>query len=175
MTRFRNDLTADYVRGLLFYDPETGILTWKVNRAPRGKIGQEAGTINSNGSRSIGIGGKLYYAHRLAWLIVTGDWPPEQIDHKHWNPQDNRWETIRAATHSENLFNQRVSKSNKCGVKGIYKRADCNRWAAFIQKNKKTYYLGLFKTQAEAAAAYQAAAIRLHGKFAHHAICGGPS
>lgn len=168
MPRYRNDLTADQVRSLLSYDPETGLLTWMVNRRGRyGRVGEKAGTINSNGSLSIGINGKMYYAHRLAWLIMTGEWPPEQIDHKRLDPQDNRWESIRSATHSDNLFNQRVSKANKCGIKGVHKRTDCNRWTAFIAKNRKTYYLGLFKTAEEAAAAYQEAATRLHGDFAH--------
>ena len=163
----RNDLTAEYVRSILAYDQNTGILMWKVSRPPRGKKGQEAGITNGQGSRSIGIRRRMYFAHRLAWLIMTGEWPPAQIDHKNGIPTDNRWENLRAATHSQNKCNQRVNKSNKAGIKGVHKRKDCNRWAAFIQINRKTHYLGLFKTADAAKAAYEQAALRHHGDFAH--------
>lgn len=167
--RYRKDLTAEYVRSLLDYDPDTGILTWKVRRGGRGKIGREAGCIyTADGRRAIGIDGHIYQAYRLAWLIMTGDWPTEQIDHKYGDPGDNRWENIRAATHSQNLANQRIRKTNKSGIKGVYRRKDCRRWTAFIHVNGQTRYLGLFKTKEEAAATYQQAAKQYFGDFAHY-------
>lgn len=48
--------------------------------------------------------------------------------------------------------------------KGVYKKR--SRWAARIAVNGETTWLGTFKTEEEAARAYDAAAKRLHGEFA---------
>lgn len=161
------DLSAKYVRTLLRYNKRTGELRWKVSRPPRAKKGALAGCQCTDGYWRIGIDGAMYLAHRIVWLIVTGKFPSDQIDHRHGKTHSLKWKELRQATHTENLHNQRVSKSNECGIKGVHKRKDCNRWTAFIQAHKKVHYLGLFKTCEEAAAAYKDAALRLHGEFAH--------
>ena len=70
-----NDLTAARLRELLSYDPETGLFRWKINQRPE-RAKDPAGTINKRlGYVVIQVGGKLRYAHRLAWLYCTGAWP----------------------------------------------------------------------------------------------------
>jgi hypothetical protein len=165
-TKPRNDLSPSYVKALLAYDPIKGELRWKVNRRPRGKRGALAGCRRKDGYLVIGIDGKMYLGHRIAWVIMKGRWPSEQIDHKNENPRDLRWESLRSATHGQNLQNIKVYKSNTSGFKGVYHHSSCARWGAMISVNKKKHHLGLFKTPEEASEAYKKAAKKLHGKFA---------
>lgn len=72
-------LTQCRLRELLSYDPDRGIFVWRVKAARNTIIGSEAGRISSGGYREIGVGGRLYFAHRLAWLYVHGEWPSKVI------------------------------------------------------------------------------------------------
>ncbi|MGH6866844.1 MAG: HNH endonuclease [Methyloceanibacter sp.] len=106
-----------------WYDPETGELTWKVDRAHNARAGQRAGACcfarraYRRGYRKVGIDGRQYLEH-VAWLIVNGDWPAEQIDHKNGDPLDNRLANLRLATHSENKRNSGPYRNNTSGYKG---------------------------------------------------------
>src|SRR4029077_10974117 len=158
----------EYIRALLSYNSKTGTLRWKMDRPPRGKKGQIAGCRQGGKHhyRLIGIDKRTYYAHILAWVIKTGAWPKEQIDHKSTDNSDNSWKNLREASHGQNKQNQTINKNNTSGYKGVYKHNNCNRWGAMIQCNLKKRHLGLFKTPQEASQAYQKAAIELHGDFA---------
>ena len=80
-------LTQDRLKELLHYDPDTGVFTWIQKPAPRGRaiIGSVAGGLKQHGYITIGINQREYYAHRLAWLYVYGEWPEDQIDHINHN------------------------------------------------------------------------------------------
>jgi hypothetical protein len=141
---------------LLFYDQETGSFTNKVT----GKRLCE----NSKRYAFIRVDGKSYLAHRLAWLIVTGDWPISHIDHADLDQKNNAFSNLREATRSQNLSNCRVKSHNRLGIKGV--RRDRHRFKAQITVNRKNNYLGSFGTAEEAQAAYLAAAKRAVGEFA---------
>lgn len=98
-------ITAGEARALLAYDPETGALTWRVDRPPRAKSGAAAGYDAGHGYRKVSIGGRRYYAHRIAVLLVTGDWPTGVVDHLNGLRSDNRWCNLRVVTQRENLRN----------------------------------------------------------------------
>jgi hypothetical protein len=68
-------LTAERLREVLDYNPETGVFTWKVRTSIRVVAGKVAGSVGKRGYLIIGVGGRNYYAHRLAWLHMTGEWP----------------------------------------------------------------------------------------------------
>jgi len=53
----------------------------------------------------IGLLGKRYYAHRLAWLYVYGVWPDGDTDHINRNKHDNRIANLRSCSRSENMLN----------------------------------------------------------------------
>src|SRR5712664_3026918 len=112
-------LTAERLRELLNYDPETGIFRWDVVRRGCG-IGKEAGTSVSAGYRQISIDRRAYSEHRLARLYVHGHWPLDEIDHINGVRDDNRLSNLRQATRSENAQNQRRAQSrSKIGILGV--------------------------------------------------------
>lgn len=164
----RRDLSAEQVRELLDYEPTTGIFRWRVQRG-RYRVGTIAGRLNSVGYLQIMINQRNYYAQRIAWLHVHGEWPPAEIDHANCIPADNRIANLRLATRSTNQANTPPSRANTSGFKGVsFFRRD-RKWIARITKDGQGYYLGLFATAEEAHAAYCVAAVRLFGEFARAA------
>lgn len=160
-------LTQERLRALLNYDPETGLFTYKVTRGPM-KAGTTAGTKEPMwGHIRIIIARKHYFAHRLAWLWMTGEWPAAQIDHANLVSDDNRWTNLRAATGTQNRANTRTHKNNLVGVKGV--RRSRQKWRAQIAINRTTINVGTFDTKEQAAAAYAAKARELYGEFARAA------
>lgn len=166
--KYLTDLTQEYVKSILHYDPITGLWTWLVDDWGRVK-GAIAGSTSDNGYIQITINGKKYKAHRLAWLYVTGEWPKTEIDHDDTNTKNNKWENIREATGTENCYNYPVKVTNKLGVKGVH-RVKNGRYKAQIQINKIKIYLGRFDTLEEAQAAHDNAANKHQGEFVHTSI-----
>src|SRR5690349_20811660 len=117
------NLTPDKVRQVLSYDAITGQFTWRVSKGLRVRAGGNAGFVAQGANTGyviIGIDGRQYRAHRLAWFYVTGEWPPDEIDHINGNRADNRWANLRPATVAENQRNRAKSKRNTSGYKGVY-------------------------------------------------------
>lgn len=162
-------LTAERLREVLDYDPETGIFTWSLT--PRSGItaGGVAGTPNALGYIVIRIDRGRYQAHRLAWLYVTGVWPTAEIDHKNCTSNDNRFANLREAGRSQNIANSRRRSDNTSGFKGVTFHKASGKWHAKIWKDQKEISLRYYNTPEEAHAAYVAAATQLQGEFARSA------
>ena len=98
----------------------------------------------------------------LARLLMQ---PPEglQVDHINGDTLDNRRMNLRICTPAENRRNS-VRGDGK--FKGV---AQCTRytWMAYITKDGARFHLGTFTAPEKAAAAYNGAAIVLHGRFAN--------
>lgn len=161
-------LSADRLRDLLSYDPETGQFRWRVSRGTA-KAGNVAGTTRLDGYVVIRLLGKLYYAHRLAWLYMTGEWPSDLLDHRDLEPGDNRWATLRLADKSKNSLNTGVKSTNSTGFKGVSVHRKSGKYRAQIVVAKVRHHLGLHDTAEQAHQAYVAAAERLAGEFARAA------
>jgi hypothetical protein len=160
-------LTADYLREVLDYNPETGEFRWKRHMSNRRGAGQEAGCICSrSGYRLIGIKGVVHKANRLAWLYVHGEWPDRFVDHINGKTGDDRIANLRLATHQENLCNRGRQKNNRSGYKGVCLHKPSQKWHARINSKGRQHYLGIFNTPEEAHQAYSLAAQQLHGDFA---------
>lgn len=166
MAQGKSTLTHARLQELLDYDPQTGIFTWKKPTGRRVKVGQIAGCDIGSGHLVIRIDTRAYCYHRLAWLYVTGEWPPQEIDHKDRNPGNNRFDNLRLATHAQNLKNQRKPKNNTSGFKGVKLDKRNGRWIARITMEYKDVHIGCFATAEEAAKAYDDAALKHFGEFA---------
>jgi hypothetical protein len=158
-------ITAERLRELLHYDPETGVFTYRMPRK-RIRVGGVAGYARSDGYRRITLDRQFDYAHRLAWLYMTGEWPLADVDHKNGDPSDNRWTNLRQATTTQNLANSRKPANNTSGYKGACWDAEKRKWLASIKVNGRTKFLGRFNCPAEAHRVYVEAAKKLHGEFA---------
>lgn len=95
----KRDLTAERLREVLHYDPETGIFTWLIKPRRDMPVGSQAGCINPEKHPHIAIGIRRtsYSAHHLAWLYITGDWPIGNVAHKNGDGHDNRWANLSLA------------------------------------------------------------------------------
>jgi len=154
------------LRELLHYDPETGVLTNRVLRGRKAKVGAVAGVPNSLGYLVVRIDSANYLAHRIAWAIQTGKWPPEQVDHVNTHRSDNRWINLREANNSENNRNRGPQKNNMLGLKGVYFDKERGLFIAKIKLSGKSVWLGRFNCPAAAHFAYVIKASELHGEFA---------
>lgn len=150
-------LTAERLREVLHYEPETGAFTWLVRSGGRSTVGSRAGYVDpSTGYWKLRVAGRNHYAHRLAFIYMTGSAPTEQVDHINRDRADNKWTNLREADRSLNMRNTGASRRNKLGVKGV-QQVSASSFRASIYRDGKTHRLGCFPTIEQAAAAYAGA------------------
>ena len=138
-------ITYERLKELLHYSPDSGIFTWKLSTARCIKPGDIAG-CKSLGYIRIRIDGKIYQAHRLAWLYHYGEWPKYGLDHINRIKDDNRIENLRDVDQYENMRNTGNPSDNTSGIKGISWHKKANKWMARIAVNGKDKHLGLYKS-----------------------------
>jgi hypothetical protein len=127
---------------VLRYDAESGQFFWINQWSRSGKI---AGSLQPTGYIAIGVGGRKYLAHRLAWLFTYGVWPTGILDHKDRNKTNNKISNLRDTNQSVNQLNREPKP-----MRGVSYHQ--GRWKA----RKAGKYIGMFSTPEEAAAAYEA-------------------
>lgn len=144
---------ASFIKEHLEYNPESGNLLWK--KSPKCKIPPDkiAGTKNPLGYTVIKIKGKLYLAHRIAWLLHAGEWPKALIDHINGDPADNRIKNLRLATKRLNAQNQKIHRSGKV-LLGASPVKNSKKFSVQVVHSKKRHYVGIFNSKEEAHNAY---------------------
>lgn len=168
--KMRNDITAEFARSVLNYDPESGLFTKKprhdMSTAWNSRCANKAcGVRMAHGYISIRINNRPYLAHRLAWLVTHGEWPAQLIDHINGDRSDNRLCNLREATHTQNRFNAGKWGHNKSGFKGVSFHPFSGLWRARVSVNRKDVCLGYFHTKEEAHAVYQRRVAEFHSEF----------
>jgi hypothetical protein len=106
---------------------------------------------------------KRIYLHRF--LLNIQD-PKIFVDHINGNTLDNRKSNLRLCNNSENLYNRKQNKRNKSGYKGVHLNKNTNLWQAKITVDRKTVYIGEYKSVELAAQAYNTAAKKYFKEFA---------
>jgi len=87
-------------------------------------------------------------------------------DHINGDGLNNCRSNLREATHAENMRNSRRRVDSTSGFKGVSWESYTSKWRAFISIDGKRRFLGRFSDPEEAARAFDAAAIEVHGPFA---------
>ena len=171
------ELTHEYLKQCIDYNPETGDFKWKIT---------EAGNIYGNNAFCVHIGrnndislrsvilGKPYMTNRLIVFWMTGYMPsPNRVV----MPIDNnalnlKWGNIKVGNRSDACIKKR--NNGMLASKGVYFHKQHNKYYSNITINGKQKFLGLFKTEAEAHEAYMKAARKHYGELANdgyeHAI-----
>ena len=156
----QHQFSQSRLKELLHYDQATGIFRWITNRKGGPRAGDIAGKSLTNGYLRIGVDGKLYYAHRLAFFYMTGRWP-DQIDHFSGDRIDNRWCNLRESDFTMNAQNRRTANpSNRVGLLGV--TINKKAFVAQISVGRKTIYLGSFNSAKDAHDAYIKMKRKLH-------------
>lgn len=173
-------LKADFETGRLFWLPRTpDLFLSNVKRTAEHSCriwntryaNQEAMTcIIANGYRTGNIFAHDYYAHRVLWLLYTGDWPVDQIDHIDGNRINNSIINLRMVSNVENHKNMKMNKRNTSGVHGVFWAKHAGKWRASIKIDDYNKHLGYFESIEDAAIARKSAEIEYgfhenHGRF----------
>ena len=162
-------MNQEFLKQCLFYNKDNGEFVWRYRHSTPENINatnayKPAGFIKL-GYRQIGLNGKVYMAHRLAWIFYYGVNPDDMIDHINGNRLDNRIENLRLCTPQQNQWNRSKSVKNTSGFKGVSYEKKNKKWRARIKIDGGNKCLGLYQTKQEAADAYNSYAKKIHGEF----------
>lgn len=173
------DWLLSYYKERIDIDPEEGILRWKVKPTNQwGELGnlREDGRIGSrrNGRAMLQVVDPTTKkrhsrsATHIAWFLYYGTWPDRIVDHINRNPHDDRKANLRLVTAGQNSANCTKRKIASSRYKGVswWKKKQC--WKAYIGKpgGGTELYIGMFRTEDEAAAAYNCIAREWYGPYA---------
>lgn len=142
-------MNLDDLKQQLYYDPLSGDF-FRLKTFRTVKAGDVAGTVVTLSKHCkqyvrVGVFGKYFPAHRLAFFYMLGQWPTEDIDHINQDSLDNRWENLRECSHAENGRNQKKYQNNTSGRTGIRQR-ESGKWRARIFIKGKHINLGTFSS-----------------------------
>lgn len=143
-------LNQKRLKEVLIYEPTSGLFS----RVGPGKA--KVGSLDGTGYIHIGVDGKVYKAHRLAFLFMTGSFPVE-VDHIDGQSNNNKWNNLRGVTRSGNMMNAKRPNTNTSGVVGVHWNKIDRKWKAQIQVEGKYKYLGPFAAFFDAVCARKSA------------------
>lgn len=125
------------------FDYIDGNLYWKVKRRGSTKIGDNAGSVDSNGYKKVTYMNNEYYAHRIIWEMHNGSIPKcMQIDHINHDRSDNSIFNLRLVSSKVNSKNRSKSKANKSGFTGVYSHR--GKWRVRIRVDGKLKCFGVY-------------------------------
>lgn len=141
-------LTQEQLKEALSYNSETGVFYRCVAHKDK-----KVGSVNGGGYVLIRVMGKLYSAHRLAWMYIHGEFPSGQIDHIDGDKTNNRISNLRDFTATENAINSTTNNNHSTGVKGVIWVKFANSWRTAISVGGKHRHFGYYRDFDEAVCA----------------------
>lgn len=169
MMKHKDLPTPQYLRQVLDYDPDSGVLTWKERPKEMFDHGQRRHSWNSRwagkpafkkgelGYMRGSVAGKKLLAHRVIWAMHYDRWPDKQIDHVNRDRSDNRIENLREVDAAGNARNHSVRADNTSGQTGVTWSSRRSKWIVRVGKT----FVGYFFDLNEASDARRAAAEKL--------------
>lgn len=153
----------DLMRERLSYDPDTGALTYSNKAKGNKRAGDKVGCLDRHGYIKVMFQGKMYYAHRMVWMMINGRLPNGLIDHINGNKVDNRIDNLRESSKSQNGANSELAlRGGK--LRGTT-RLKNGKFQSQMKCEGKTYYLGTYSTREDARTAYEFASILVFKEF----------
>lgn len=148
--------SQEYLKSILYYDEESGLLTWKSRPLEHFKELRSCNSWNSQKANKIAGGERttpsgytykrvvidqvVYRYHRVIWKMVYGE-EVNLLDHIDGDATNNRVNNLRASSHSLNGKNTRLHKHNKSGIMGVNFLTDSGMWQVRIKNMQETIHL----------------------------------
>ena len=162
--QFKPKIIPEDIGDFIDYNPETGVLTNKVDRGQRIKKDQVTGCKGKFYTHII-FRWLNYPAHRVCYFLHTGVDPKEMyVDHIDGDGHNNKFSNLRLVTKKENSRNSKRPSNNSSGVTGVTWHKLKSKWQAQVCDNYKIKHLGTFDNFEEAVAVRIAAEHRFYGK-----------
>ena len=154
--------------GMVKYSPLSGDMYWKekppterdATRWNARYAGRLCGTIDDKGYRRIlfRFDGTVFRirAHRLAWFIVHGKFPDDEIDHINQNKLDKTIANLRDVQRIVNQRNGTRKGNNTSGVPGVTWHKQNKKWCAQANVLGIHYHIGSYAEISDAERAVKA-------------------
>ena len=156
----------EVVNHFIRYEPETGLMYWKINVSRYMKAGKLLGYVDKAGYRKVKFLGTNYAQHRLAWFLHYKTDPKLMlIDHIDGNKSNNKITNLRLVNHSQNRVNTGIRSNNKTGVVGVSFCKKSNRYRARVDLNGERIYQKYFDSFQAASDARNAVASEVFGEY----------
>lgn len=168
-SRVKPKITDEEIKAAVSYDPETGNFVRLRPTEGRWKAGTIQGHLSESGYWRLSINGVHLQAHRVAFFLMMGHWPQNEIDHRDLNRSNNKWSNLREATRPQNRANCAKRAHNTSGWKGVSRTRHVGVWRGSITVNGKQRHLGSFRCPAAAHLAFVVASAVERGEFARSA------
>ncbi len=126
--------------------------------------------------------GNRFYAARDQWKngrktrlylhrVIMSPRPGSVVDHISGDGLDNRRRNLRVCSQAQNSANRRAAIYGTSAYRGVFWREDAGKWAASISVAGRSYHLGFFETEEEAARAWDIEALKHRGEYAVLNLC----
>ena len=137
--------TQERLNELFTYSPVTGELWWKKPYNSMQRTDSPISNPNSFGYLRVSVDGHRYKVHRVIWKMVTGQEPPQELDHIDRNRSNNAWHNLRPIDRQGNCLNA----SHVLQARGYWKQSD-GRFCVGITRGGERLYAGSTFSEAEA-------------------------
>lgn len=144
--------TQERLQELFDYSIVEGQFYWKKSGSGR-KTGVPAGCQSkSTGYHQIGIDGKLYQAHRLAWVYINGEDPGAlHVDHINGDTTNNAFHNLQLLNNKQNVTKQLKLQGGSSKYRGVTWNKVKRKWQARVQADGKEKHLGYYDSEKDAA------------------------